>query len=198
MKYLFLILFNIIALTSLAQVNVSINWVQRMPSPDNDTIYYQPDKKLVWQNFKGDAGKPSIALAVTSSGLGYNALVKYHGAQTNITMNVYCYFNKQNSWVRKGRESDYALTHEQHHFDVTYIATNLFIQKLRAANFTRSNYNSVIDRIYKESCDELERMQNAYDGQTKNGQLKDRQYEWNAKIDEQLNGLQINNRFSSL
>lgn len=189
MKYLFLILFNIVVLSCFAQVNVSVNWVQRVPSADSDTIYYNPNKKLVWQNFKGDPGRPSIALAVTSSGLGYNALVKYRQDKTDITINVYCYFSKQNSWVRKGRESDYALIHEQHHFDVTYIATNLFIQKLRAATFTRHNYNAVIDRVYKESCDELERMQNAYDGQTKNGQLKNIQYEWNQKISQQLEAL---------
>jgi hypothetical protein len=78
------------------------------------------------------------------------------------------------------------LTHEQHHFDVTYIITDLFIQKLRAAKFTATNYGDVVERIYAETCRELEKMQNEYDGQTKNGQLKNIQAEWNNKIDKRL------------
>ena len=66
------------------------------------------------------------------------------------------------------------------------LVTNLFIKKLRDANYTRSNYNAVIDKIYRESCAELERMQNEYDGQTRNGRLKNMQTTWNEKIEKKL------------
>ena len=89
-------------------------------------------------------------------------------------------------------KSNYALLHEQHHFDITYIATCLFMKKLKAANFTMSNYSNLIDKINDECYVELEKMQNDYDGQTKNGQLKDVQAEWNKKIDQQLAALITN------
>ena len=185
MKKLFLFLLLSTGLSGFAQVTVSVNWLQRAPS-NSDTIFYNPDKKLTWPDFKGKAGSPSEAIAVTSSGLGYQATMKRRDGKTAINIDVYCYFSKQNSWVRPGRQSDYALTHEQHHFDVTYIVTDLFIQKLRAANFTTTNYGDVVERIYREICSELEKMQNDYDGQTRNGQLKNIQAEWNNKIEKRL------------
>ena len=38
----------------------------------------------------------------------------------------------------------------------------------------------------------LKKMQDDYDGQTKNGQLKTIQADWNDKIDKQLKSLAIN------
>ncbi len=187
MKKLFFFLLVTLSLTGFAQVNVNINWLQHVPPASSDTIFYNPIKKLTWPDFKGKPGTPSEAIAVTSSGLGYQASMKFRDGKTDINIDVYCYFSKQSSWVRKGRESNYALTHEQHHFDVTYIVTDLFIQKLRGAKFNRNNYADVVEKIYAEACRELEKMQNAYDGQTKNGQLRDIQSDWNNKIDRQLN-----------
>jgi len=186
MKKLFLFLFLAAGLSGFAQVTVSVNWVQRMPPANSDTIFYNPDKKLTWPDFKGKPGSPSEAIAVTSSGLGYKASMHSRNGKTDLVIDVYCYFSKQNSWVRPGRQSDYALTHEQHHFDVTYIVTDLFIQRLRAAKFTTANYGDVVEKIYGETCRELEKMQNDYDGQTKNGQLRNIQAEWNNKIEKRL------------
>ena len=122
------------------------------------------------------------AVALTSSGFGYLADVQYQEGKTDIVIEVYCYFSKQNSWVVPGRETDYALNHEQHHFDVAYIAANLFVQKLKAAKFTEENYARLLEEIYKESRKEFATLQNDYDGQTKNGQLKNIQEEWDVLI----------------
>jgi hypothetical protein len=186
MKKLFLFFCLTAGLSSFAQVTVSVNWSQHVPAANSDTIFYSPFQKLIWADFKGKAGSPSEAIAVTSSGLGYQATMKRRNGKTDINIDVYCYFSKKNSWVRPGRQSEYALTHEQHHFDVTYIVTDLFIQKLRVAKFTATNYGDVVEKVYAETCRELENMQNEYDGQTKNGQLKNIQAQWNNKIDKRL------------
>ena len=189
MKKLFFLFLILSASQSFAQVTVSVNWSQHVPPANSDTIFYNASRKLTWPDFKGIPGNPADALAITSSGLGYFATMRSLNGKTNIDINVYCYFSKQSSWVRKGRESDYALNHEQHHFDVTYIVANLFIQKLKEAKFSRNNYGSQVEKIYNESCRELEKMQNQYDGQTKNGQLRNLQAEWNDKINQQLEAL---------
>ena len=64
--------------------------------------------------------------------------------KTNVVITVFCYFNKKKSWVKKNMDSDYALTHEQHHYDITYINTCLFIQKLKQAQFNRGNYDYLV------------------------------------------------------
>ncbi len=169
-----------------AQVNLSVKWQQYTPPANSDTIYYTNTKKLIWPDFKGSVDKKSDATAITSSGFGYNAGVKYKNGIADIDITVYCYFSKPGSWVIKGKETDYALNHEQHHFDVSYIVTNNFINKLKAAKFTFKNYNTLLDKIYLETRQELEKMQNEYDGQTRNGRVPAAQAEWNSKIEKQL------------
>jgi hypothetical protein len=189
-KYFFISLFLVTNFSCFAQVTVTVKWQQYTPTAKSDTIYYNASKKLTWLDFKGKPDPQSEATAITSSGFGYMAGMQSRNGKTAIAITVYCYFSKPNSWVRN--QSDYALNHEQHHFDVTYIVTNLFIAKLKAAKFNRNNYDNLIEKVYNESCRQLEQMQNDYDGQTRNGRQKNIQSAWNDKIEKQLNVL--NNR----
>ncbi len=88
--------------------------------------------------------------------------------------------------------TDYALTHEQHHFNITWINTCLFVKKLKAAKLTAGNYSAVVDSIYDECYDSLDTMQDEYDGQTSNGRIRKVQGAWNRKIDKMLAELVIN------
>ena len=86
----------------------------------------------------------------------------------------------------------YALLHEQHHFDITYINTCLFLQKLKEARLNKSNYISFVEQIYNECFTALNTMQDAYDGETSNGRIEAMQLFWNKKIDTQLAALTTN------
>lgn len=186
MKYIFFFFFCIATSSGFTQVTVSIKWSPHIPAIGSDTIYYKPKQKLLWQDFAGKPGEPLNASALTTSGFGYRSSIQYLNDKTDIMISVYCYFGKKTSWVRAGKESAYALNHEQHHFDITYLVTNLFVKKLKALKFTRNNYNMLLEQVYIESYQELEKMQNNYDGQTRNGRLKNIQSEWNEKIEKQL------------
>jgi hypothetical protein len=192
MKHFIFTFFLLTALYCKAQVTVTVKWAAYKPPAISDTIYYNIAEKLIWKDFKGNPEKGSDALAITSSGFGFNAGASYRDGKANISVTVYCYFSKQKSWVIKGRESDYALNHEQHHFDVTWIVANSFFQKLKAAKFTWNNYNQLLDKIYIDSMNELEKMQNKYDGETRNGRLTNEQASWNKKITEQLKTITTN------
>ena len=89
-------------------------------------------------------------------------------------------------------DSEYALLHEQHHYDITYINTCLFIKKLQEAQFNKGNFNQVVDKIHDECFEALENMQNEYDSQTLNGRIDRQQKIWNKKIDQQLAALITN------
>lgn len=177
-----------------AQVTVNIQWQNIKPGNGNtgDTIYYDIDRKLTWPDFKGAPNAASPAVAITESGFGYLLSMRSLNNRTSINITVYCYFNKNKSWVKKGMKTDYALLHEQHHYDITYINTCLFIQKLKEAKLTRANYNSLSGKIYDECVVELNKMQDEYDSETSNGRKKDVQEYWNKKIDQQLATLLTN------
>jgi hypothetical protein len=178
---------------SFAQVNTIIRWETSPGANSRDTIFYNPSKKLAWKDFQGNPDRASRAAAITESGFGYRMAMQYNSnGKANIVITVVCFFNKTGSWVKKGMASDYALTHEQHHFDLTYIAACAFVEKLKATRFTVDNCASLVERINDECYRDLDRMQNDYDGETRNGQLPNIQFAWNRKIDLQLENLFTN------
>lgn len=182
MKYILTAAFILSSHFLYSQLQVSVNWAKPRAMENSDTIYYSTANKLEWGDFKGRPDNNSIALAITSSGFGFSAGIQTRNGKGTLNINVYCYFNKNKSWVKQDKASDYALNHEQHHFDVSYIATVRFFERLKTAKFTFANYNDLLNNIYQESTNELENLQNDYDGQTKNGRLEHVQKQWNGKI----------------
>jgi hypothetical protein len=191
-KNFFVLLILLSAVSVKAQVIVNVQWQSNKPNLNGDTIYYDSNRKLTWPDFKGRPDANSFAAAITESGFGYQLAMSSLNNRTTINIIVYCYFNKNKSWVKKGSNNDYALLHEQHHFDITYINTCLFIKKLSEAKFTKSNCGSLSSKIHDECFTALDKMQNDYDGETSNGRKKDVQAVWNKKIDEKLATLTTN------
>ena len=169
-----------------AQVTTNIYWTEQTEMNKNNTIYYNSSKNLVWDDFKGVPGPPGPVAAITASGFGYKANMSSSNGKGEINISVYCYFNKKGSWVKPGKTTPYILTHEQHHFDVSYLAAGIFMNKIKNTVITTSNINTVLPKIYKECCDMMNKMQDDYDGQTMNGQLEDKQKKWNTFFAEKL------------
>lgn len=193
MKYLFFFVFLFAAFSVKAQTTVTIQWQQIKPGNAGDTIYYDPERKLNWSDFKGRPVAASPAAAITESGFGYKMSMKSNKRKAHIIITVFCYFNKMNSWVKRNMNTDYALLHEQHHYNITYINAVLFVQKLKAANINLRNYEKVVENLHDESFAALDKMQNDYDGETSNGRIPRIQYKWNKKIDKELEDLFFTN-----
>ena len=187
-KYLFLpVLFCLsVNLVTAQKLDVSVTYVTANGPSDNAIIYYKKDTKLSWDDFKGEPVESGAIAAITSSGFGFNLGFRNVGGVASMTINVYCDFSKNKSWVKPARKSDYILSHEQHHFDISYISARQFIKKLKTAEFTTTNYRPVIERVYTDCAKEMEVLQNQYDSETLNGQLQDKQQEWERKIDQKL------------
>ncbi|MEO7522454.1 MAG: hypothetical protein ABIT58_00090 [Ferruginibacter sp.] len=187
MKFsLFLFSFFLINHSS-AQLTTNVKWVQQSTFAPGEVIYYNAHQKLDWEDFTGIAPNDnSNVAALTVSGFGYNATIKTMNGKGELNINIYCYFTRNKSWVKAGKNTAYILNHEQHHFYVTYIAAVIFMDKLKNAMLTTRNYNQELARIYQENCDLMNKMQNEYDGQTKNGQIKPEQTRWNDLIDSRI------------
>jgi hypothetical protein len=186
MRYIFVSLLLFISLFSVAQFNKNVYWTEQTSLSPSDVIYYHPGRPLAWRDFKGMPDASSPASAVTASGFGYKADYNNVGSKTNINISVYCYFNKNNSWVKSGRATEYILNHEQQHFDISFIAASIFMDKLKTVNLTKANYNSVLPTLYKESCAIMNKLQDEYDSQTKNGQVQEMQLRWNNYLQEKI------------
>lgn len=186
MKNIFLIFLVSLTVSSKAQMVTNVYWTQESNMPKSEVIYYKPSQKLRWTDFTGTPILTGNVAAITMSGFGYSATMKRSGDQGEINIAVYCYFSKPKSWVKPDKKTAYILNHEQIHFDISYIAASLFIAKLKSLNITSKNINSVIPPIYKEFCDLMNKMQDDYDNETKNGQLKEMQDKWNNEIHQRI------------
>ncbi len=186
MKFISLIFAVFIFNDSHGQLTTNVSWTNESSMPKTEVLYYNKNINLVWEDFKGTPNREGIIAALTVSGFGYNANIKTTNGKGELNITVYCYFNLNKSWVKPGKKTAYILTHEQHHFDISYLAAAIFMDKLQNTTFTPANFKSLIPRIYNECCDIMNKMQNDYDTQTMNGQLKDEQSRWNALIDSKI------------
>lgn len=183
-----LTLFCIFSCASLqAQLQTHVYWTQQTEMPAQEVIYYNPNYKLTWNDFEGEVpAETGRTAAITMSGFGYKASVTTTGEKINVNIAVYCYFNKPKSWVKADKKSVYILTHEQHHFDISYIAADFFMNKIKQAAITTLNYKTLMPAIYRECLDYMNKLQNQYDEQTQNGRNAEMQEQWNNIIDKKL------------
>lgn len=82
--------------------------------------------------------------------------------------------------------NDYALNHEQRHFDLARLGMEQFRQALNPDSLSLNDYNSNIQYRYIEMYRELGKRQQQYDDETRHGIDQAAQARWNARIDAEL------------
>jgi hypothetical protein len=177
----------LLSLSAAAQkLQVEVDYVTVDPSADKPVIFYTPDRKLTWDDFKGKPAAASEAAAITNAGFGFKMLFKSENNIATLHLTVDCTFAVSDSWVKHNRKTPYILNHEQHHFDLAYLYTMQFVHNLKVAKYTMKDYNKVLEKMYTQAQQELTAAQTAYDTETKNSQLTDKQAIWDKKIDDKL------------
>lgn len=199
MKYLFLFtfLFTTYTTVSAQPVSVNIEYTVNIPNPTGKLIFYNPGELLSIAAFAGDTDINSAAVAITSSGFAFKAGFRNAGGKATLNIIVYCSFDKQMSWMKPTGKNEYILQHEQQHFNISYLGAMEFMQQLKATTFTIDNYNKLIEKLYNQSTKNLEDLQQAYDGETHNGIIKDRQQYWNEKINKRLLSIRSDKNLTS-
>ena len=144
-------------------------------------IEWTPDRKLTWDDFKGQPNNTDFpdALAVTNSGITFES-----GSFNPFKVGgvfVRNMFINHGSWVLPEGRNDYVLRHEQIHFDITEIYTRKLRKAFSDANITANN-TSRAQAIFETIKNEWEKRQNYYDTQTKHGLKAETQKEWEAII----------------
>lgn len=160
----------------------TIEWTETSKLPEASTIYYSKERPLTWNDFKGEPQLQGRSAAITVSGFGYTAGIYRSDEQNTIHIIVYCFFDKEKSWVKPDRKTPYVLNHEQLHFDISYLATMKFIKAVRETRFTDKNYKTLLPTLYDEGVKSMHQLQDEYDNETRNGLEPDIQEKWNARL----------------
>lgn len=155
-------------------------------SAQEESILWEDNHRLSWEDFRGTPEEDSPAAAITASGISYSFFT-YEKVDGNIGINyeVTTHFYPAKSWYHSELGSDIILSHEQLHFDIS----ELFARKMRAqlekTQFT-SDVKAEVKEIYRTINEELAEFQNRYDAETDYSRNREAQLIWNEVIAQAL------------
>jgi len=148
---------------------------------------WDPNNKLTWKDFVDTTLTHSDRAALTNSGirLDFNQT-----SQHSITINVFSAMDRDKSWVDRNKKSDYILSHEQYHFNITEYWARKLKKDLSAEHFTTKNLKEKVSSISKDNIAQLHDMQDEYDHDTKHSEIEPEQKRWEKKVDDLLKSVE--------
>ncbi|MEP6585032.1 MAG: hypothetical protein ABJA90_12235 [Ginsengibacter sp.] len=166
--------------------------VNKKANANSDTIYYDFNRPLTWNDFKGKPNPNHPGGAVTASGFAFNSQMNSDGRTMYLKIQIYTFFGKSDSWKKPQIGSDYHLLHEQHHFDITRLGAEALVDAISKADFTKENYNSLLTSLFDKANRENSNLQQQYDRETVHSIDTAKQQEWNNKIADEVTKLKEN------
>lgn len=166
--------------------SLTINFIDDTRITDDDTIHYNPTRKLTWADFQAEPRKSSHYAAEVFTSFAYEGKSSVKNGVIILNLNAKAYMLKNSSWGRSDAKTPYALNHEQRHFDITKLILERFKRKIHPDSLTLEDYNSIIQYQFIESYRELHKMQTQYDDETNHSLNQAAQERWNQKIDAEL------------
>lgn len=165
---------------------VKLNIIDSKRESTRDTVFYDPGRPLTWNDFRDLPSPTSSFNASIFTSLSIEGNAQIVAGEIIQTVDVKVYMIPSQSWVK--RPDDYGNNHEQRHFDLTRIAADRMIYKLKNTNLEPNLFQATLNDIYLDAYREMNKLQEVYDKQTRHGINKESQAKWNQMIKESLSG----------
>lgn len=165
---------------------VKINIGDYTEITEGDTIYYSAKRRLTWADFQSKLRPSGPYQAAVMPSIGYTQEMKVNAGTIEVNLLMKAYVPKSACWANPSGRDDYALNHEQRHFDIVKIIAEQYKKKLKEAKLTPDTYEAFINMQYLDSFRDMDKMQKAYDEETAHGQNRGVQEQWNNRIDAAL------------
>jgi hypothetical protein len=170
--------------TSKLPVSVTVAIADK--ADDKNLILYKPGNNLAIADFKGRPDGNSAGVAATYSGIN----MVMQGSNKNGVMAakvlLTIYFDKSNSWMKPEGKTERVLAHEQIHFDLTAMKACALARAIEKGSYTTENVQQKLRDLQAFHTTELNKLQQAYDKETKHGTLPEKQAEWAARVAKEL------------
>jgi len=150
-------------------------------SPTEEVIYWDQDRKLSWDDFKGTPHGPEDFVASTNSGVAFSYSYGERNGRARIEYEVTANFYPLRSWYRAEVVDSYILSHEQTHFDITELFARILRQRLSEVP-KDVHFKEAADAIYQQTEAERREMQESYDLQSDHSNHKSIEYQWQALV----------------
>ncbi|MDZ7933935.1 MAG: hypothetical protein U5M51_02975 [Emticicia sp.] len=152
---------------------------------DNDTIYHHT-RKINWDDFRGKPTNTRYGAAIFAN-FAYGASFQVIDGYIVAKISTKTYMVRRMSWTLPTSINDYALAHEQLHFDIARVVTERFKKKIAAMQADLIiDLNSMIQYEYLESYREMNLLQKQYDAETNHSLIREAQAIWEAKVKKWL------------
>ncbi len=146
------------------------------------------NRPLQWTDFTGKPDNSNPHSALTGVMINYSfSGVQFNGSRATLNgFEAALQLDQKNSWLKKGKESDELLKHEQGHFDISILCLQELLKKVFQTSFSRDNYKMELQNISNETFKKYADMNVQYDKETNHSINKEEQLKWNAFISKQL------------
>lgn len=165
---------------------IRLEIINQLEKSSADKVVYDLERKLVWGDFRDKPRPSSRNNATIFTSFSVQGVSLMDSGSVVQTLEVSVYMVPTQSWVKT--PSEYALNHEQRHFDIVRIVADRLIHKLKMMDLDLDFYQAKINEGYLDAYREMNRLQEFYDKQTQNGINTEEQAKWNQWIDEGLAG----------
>jgi Bacterial protein of unknown function (DUF922) len=148
----------------------------------------QGERALTWNDFTGKPEKESPHDANTYWNIDYSFKgVNFIGDTAVFSgLNIKLELNAKLSWVKKEKETDALLKHEQGHFDIGRLCVRALQQAYTTNVFLRKDLQAKLNSTFSEIMKTYHEMGIQYDKETDHSKNKEAQKRWEDLLAEKL------------
>lgn len=162
------------------------------PDPEQgDTIRWNADYKLKWNDFKGTNKSGSPFSAESNCMYSTKSTPSFSGDTMILRLIVHPCFTRSGSWVKTGSEQDSLLIHEQLHFDLCELYGRKFRKSAMELQLSLLQYDQQIRSEFEKFWLEYQTAQQLYDRETEHGIIRQEQNKWIDKTKKELDELEL-------
>jgi len=157
----------------------------------SDTLIWQPETKLNWDDFLAEAPNRNSFAAFTYTLINMEYSATITEGKVIPSFKIYAAFNRRRSWVKNQKEArtPEILAHEQAHFDISEITARRLRKALLTETYSRKSLEQKINSIYQVTVQAGDEMQALYDQESDHGLNKAQQLKWSNRVKNELSEL---------
>jgi hypothetical protein len=165
---------------------VQVFFTDHTDNQEADTLFYDPQRPLQFTDFTGVRRSGGNTVAVVFPNFAYQGSTKVVGGKMQLRVAMKTFVVRSSSWVADHARTPATLNHEQRHFDVVKLVVERFKQRIRRDTLGVDYYAGHLQYQYLLSYQEMNRLQEQYDGETGHGTNEAAQARWDERLTREL------------
>lgn len=152
----------------------------------NDTIYYNPENELRWEDFTGNSNGADNTFGSYVGLICDAGEVDYANTYYTWPITIGAGFIKSESWIGSDIKDPMLLRHMNYRLKLAQIYAIRLKKRIEQKQFSCENFSTELRNIHSAVFKELHVEMGNYDNETKYGQNKKTELRWQTQITNEL------------